>query len=144
MLHKSNFSIETAVANCSGAMETDTISKNGRSIVNKIKHAILFCVFICISVGSWGQTTSATIKKIWVEYDVYQDGEKGMDIHVNFSVSGMLHKQGTCNVWFYYSDETKLKDKNDKYATTAGTVSTWEDYKPGYASCTCCTHWRRL
>ena len=31
MTHKSNFSIEATVANCSGAMEADTISKNGRS-----------------------------------------------------------------------------------------------------------------
>jgi len=29
MLDKSNFSIEAAVANCSGAMEADTISKTG-------------------------------------------------------------------------------------------------------------------
>jgi len=31
MFYKSNFSVETAVANQSGAMEADTISKNGRS-----------------------------------------------------------------------------------------------------------------
>jgi len=32
MLYQSKFSIETAVANCSGAMEADTISKNGVSL----------------------------------------------------------------------------------------------------------------
>jgi len=58
MLRKSNFSIEAAVANCSGAMEADTISKNGQSLKNQIskgnvfsKAILLFFIGICF-VGS--------------------------------------------------------------------------------------------
>jgi hypothetical protein len=36
MLNKSNFSIETAVANQSGAMGAETISKNGRNPKSQI------------------------------------------------------------------------------------------------------------
>jgi len=94
----------------------------------------IFLILICISIGSFGQTTSATIKKIWAEYDIYKSGDKGMNIHVNFSVSGMLKQQGDCVVWFYNSDETQLKDKNGSYSTTKGNVCTSEYYKPSYES----------
>jgi len=50
MLHKSNFSIETAVANCSGAMEADTISKNGRSLKSQTSkgNKCAFLFFLCL------------------------------------------------------------------------------------------------
>ena len=42
MLDKSYFSVETAVANQSGAMEADTISKNGRSSKSQTSRGNLF------------------------------------------------------------------------------------------------------
>jgi|GEM_PF-7061660 len=65
MLHKSNFSIEAAVANCSGAMEADTISKNGRSSKshmsrNNFLKLIVFFIAVCTSAGAWGQTFKFT------------------------------------------------------------------------------------
>jgi len=42
MLHKSSFLIEAAVANCSGAMEADTISKNGRSSKSQMSRGCFF------------------------------------------------------------------------------------------------------
>ena len=54
MLDKSYFSIETAVANQSGAMETDTISKNGCSL--KSKNLVMFIlVFMLFSSYCYGQ-----------------------------------------------------------------------------------------
>ena len=61
MLYKSNFSAETAVVNQSGAMEADTISKNGRSSKNHtsrgnfLKLIVLF-IAGCLSVNLWGQS----------------------------------------------------------------------------------------
>ena len=63
MSNKSNFSIGVAVANCSGAMEADTISKNEASLKsltsrkNQMKKLIVFFVVLCSSVGLWGQET---------------------------------------------------------------------------------------
>jgi len=64
MLDKSNFSIEVAVANCGGAMEADTISRNGRSPKslmsrkNVLKYTkigikqwfLLILIFACLSI----------------------------------------------------------------------------------------------
>ena len=61
MLQNSNLTIGTAVANQSGAMEADTISKNGRSSKshtsrkNIFKMAVLFCVMFCVSLAVQGQ-----------------------------------------------------------------------------------------
>ena len=69
MLYKSNFLVETAVANQSGAMEADTISKNGRSLKsltskgNLMKSLILFCVLVCSSQGTWGQKSEFLFKE---------------------------------------------------------------------------------
>ena len=78
--------------------------------------------------------TSGEIEKIWVENDVFNNGKKGMKIHVKFTVKGMLNEQGTCNIWFYHSDGTALKDNNGQYNTTDGNVATHEIYKPTYES----------
>jgi uncharacterized repeat protein (TIGR02543 family) len=50
MFYKSNFSVETAVANQSGAMETDTISKNGRSSKSQMSR-VNFLVIACFALG---------------------------------------------------------------------------------------------
>ena len=66
MLHKSNFTIETAVANCSGAMEADTILKNGWSSKKQmsreslIKTVFLFCAIFCTTFAVQGQTFKYT------------------------------------------------------------------------------------
>jgi len=57
MLHNINLTIETAVANQSGAMEADTISKHGRfpkSQMNRIKimYLISFCYGLIFSIGN--------------------------------------------------------------------------------------------
>ena len=56
MLYKSNFSIKTAVAIQSGAMEADTISKNGRSLKSQISRIIIVC-FALLAVCSGCEPT---------------------------------------------------------------------------------------
>jgi len=61
MLHKSNFSIGTAVANCSGAMEAETISKNGASLksqTSKGNNLIFTIAFVLFSSYCFGQSVS--------------------------------------------------------------------------------------
>ena len=50
MLSKSNFSIETAVANQSGAMEAETISKNGQSSKSHKSRGNMFLTLIIASI----------------------------------------------------------------------------------------------
>ena len=53
MLHKSNFSIKAAVANCSGAIEADTISKNGRSLKSQMSKENIGRKLVCLFALIW-------------------------------------------------------------------------------------------
>jgi|GEM_PF-3579106 len=77
------------------------------------------------------------IENVWVEHNVFQNGLKGMKIHVKFSVYGMLNKQGTCIAWFFYSNGTAVKDTNGIYKSSDGQVSVGEKYKPSYDNAIC-------
>jgi len=85
-----------------------------------------------VSQTTTEQTTTGKIEKIWITQNVSQNGQKGMIIHVKFSVKGMQNKQGNCVVWFYFSDGTKLKDNNGRYKTSDGQVANREDFRPWY------------
>jgi len=52
MSNKSNFSIEAAVANCSGAMEAETISKNEASLKSQMSRRNVFKAFLFIVVST--------------------------------------------------------------------------------------------
>ena len=77
MLHNSNLKIETAVANQSGAMEADTISKNGRSLKSQMSRGFFFKYLVIAAFGvavtftscgggsgsGGGNTPSSVVKK---------------------------------------------------------------------------------
>lgn len=107
--------------------------KSQMNMGNLVTKLILLCLTLFVSIGVWGQT-SAEIEKVWVDFDVYENNQKGMRIHLKFSVDNMLNKQGSCVAWFYFSNGTALKDYNSRYRTSGGQVSTSEEYKPGYTS----------
>lgn len=87
-----------------------------------------------VTIGVQAQSPSGNIKKVWVDHNVYQNGEKGMTIHVEFSVDNMKGKQGSCNAWFFFKDGTKLRNINSWYGTRDGHVATYDNYTPGYES----------
>jgi len=78
------------------------------------------------------QIVTGEIEKVWVEHNVYQNGYKGMKIHVKFSVSNMLHKTGRVVAFFEFANGSDLKDYNGSYSTTSGTVAVGESFSPGY------------
>lgn len=109
-------------------MKEKNYLKNGESL----KMLMVFCFLFAISMSMWGQLVTGEIKKVWVEYAAIENGEKGMKIHIDFSINNMLNKQGDCVVWFYKADGSKLKDTNGLNKTLDGQVSTSEVFKPGY------------
>lgn len=58
-----------------------------------------------------------------------------MQIHIKFSVEGMLNKQGDCVIWFYFSNGSMLKDYNNSYRSSNGQVAVSRKFKPSYESC---------
>jgi hypothetical protein len=60
-----------------------------------------------VNITQYGNTEpSADIENIWVDYNVYNSGCKGMKIHVKFSVNNMNGKTIYVYAYFYYADNT--------------------------------------
>src|SRR5205085_1687378 len=76
----------------------------------------------------------ASFDKIWVDYDITEDGSKGMRIHVKFTTYEMLNTDAYLAIYFEYDNEaaTTLKDKNSKYNSTDGDVAVYKSIKPQY------------
>ena len=76
---------------------------------------------------------TAKILKIWKNDNVSVDGKKGLKIHVHFEVNNMKNKTGNVVAYFYHKNGTDgLKDTNNKYHTTSGTVATSSAFTPSY------------
>jgi hypothetical protein len=76
--------------------------------------------------------TTATINKIWVEYNVTENNQAGMRVHVSFNINNYQGKKGYCSAYFYNSDGTPLKDLNNSYKTQTGNVATSNTFTPLY------------
>ena len=76
---------------------------------------------------------SGTIRNVWVEHNVSNsNGNKGMRIHVNFDINGMLNRRGQAAAYFYFSSGNPLKDTNGLCCTSNGNVATHVDFTPNY------------
>lgn len=74
----------------------------------------------------------ATYKDIWVDYDVYQDGKKGMRIHVKFGIDNFKGKEAYVAIYFQDKDGNFLKDNNGKYRSDNGNVAVFGSFTPLY------------
>ena len=76
------------------------------------------------------------IKSVETQHNVVQNGQKGMNIIVNYSVEGMKGKTGDLNAYFYFEDGTPLKDDNKSsvpcYGTYDGSVVVGKQFTPRY------------
>ena len=83
-----------------------------------------------INITQSGDTSPrANIENIWVDHNVYQDGYKGMKIHVKFTVDNMNGQTVYAYCYLYYGDNvTPLQDRyyNNLFFSGSGV--------PGYDS----------
>ncbi|MBM6858082.1 hypothetical protein [Caecibacteroides pullorum] len=79
---------------------------------------------------------SIVIKSVETQHNVVQNGQKGMNIIVNYNVEGMKGKTGDLNAYFYFEDGTPLKDGNKSsvpcYGTYGGSVVVGKQFTPRY------------
>jgi len=75
---------------------------------------------------------SAEFEKIWVDYNVRENGRLGMRIHVKFSVYKLKDVDSQLAIYFEKSDGTKLKSTSKKYSSKSGQVAVYRALKPGY------------
>lgn len=93
----------------------------------------LLCLLIFFSSNVMGQ--NGNIEKVWVDYNVpLNQYTKGMKIHIKFSVSGMLNKQGNCSVYFFYENGNKLINYNTMNRAPDGHISIGRFFVPPYAN----------
>jgi uncharacterized protein YifE (UPF0438 family) len=80
----------------------------------------------------------AEFERIWVDYDVTENGVRGMRIHTKFSVYRMKGVAAALAVYFETGDAKRLRDKNKRFYTTGGDVTIQRelkiDYDPGVYS----------
>lgn len=81
-------------------------------------------------------TPSAEIERIWVDHNVYENGSKGMRIHVKFSNRNLKGESITIYAYFYHEDNiTELYDQYGNslscYSSSTPTYdnSTYEDFE---------------
>ena len=79
---------------------------------------------------------SIVIKSVETQHNVVQNGQKGMNIIINYSVEGMKGKTGGLNAYFYFEDGTPLKDGNKSsmpyYGLDNGNVAVGKQFTPRY------------
>lgn len=78
--------------------------------------------------------TAPTVKfdKIWVDYNVTEDDEKGMRIHTAFTVNNMLDVPGYLAIYFEKKNGDLLKTTNTKYSSKNGQVAVYRKITPAY------------
>ena len=106
--------------------------------MKKIVHTGIFilCSVFFLPANNFGQANaaSATFDKLWVDYDVTDNGVRGMKIHVKFTAYEMLNTDAYLAIYFQYDDEIGkwLKDRNSKFNSTDGYVAVYRSIKPQY------------
>jgi len=94
------------------------------------------CSFFLVKASDTNKADApyATFDKLWIDYNVYDGGVKGMKIHVKFTAYEMYNMDAYLAIYFEHDDEVGgyLKDKNGKYNSTAGEVAVYKSIKPLY------------
>ena len=75
---------------------------------------------------------NATVKRVWVEYNVTEGGRKGIRIHVNFEVSGLKGIDTQLAVRVQKADDTFLLSSSPTFSNSEGQLEVVFEMRPGY------------
>jgi len=81
-------------------------------------------------------TPGATFDKIWVDYNVRENGRLGMRIHVKFWVFNLKDVDTDLAIYFEKADGTKLKSSNRNFSSKDGQVAVYRALKPAFVNTT--------
>jgi hypothetical protein len=119
-------------------MDVDLIYKNGELIQH-----LTFYDFVFTQPGTTTLTAplpdpidenegKATVEKVWIDYDVFENGKKGMRIHVKFKVYGLKGVDSYLAAYFERSNGDKVMGKTTSFRSTTGQLAVYKALKPGY------------
>lgn len=89
----------------------------------------MFLSFVSCTVTA--QERSGVINGVWYENGKYEY-EPGIWFKVDFNINGCYSENCTIVIYFYDENGNTLKDKNQEYYATDGTICTMEDFTPGF------------
>lgn len=75
---------------------------------------------------------SGKVDRVWIDYDITEEGQFGMRIHVKFSATNMKGIDSYLAVYFEKEDGTRLTSSDNKFQSKAGDVAAYRSLKPGY------------
>lgn len=78
------------------------------------------------------QSRGAQVENVWVDYDVTENNQFGMRIHLQFSIWGYKDMACMAVAYFHYNSGAPLRDLNGAYADAEGNVASWNSFRPGY------------
>jgi hypothetical protein len=102
----------------------------------KIRVIVLMLMTFIAGLTGMTYAQSATVKKTWLEHEVYKNGENGMKIHSEIDVSGMKGKQIKVIAYFYDANKGKLYGGISGYNTIDGQVCASKQSTPTYDNST--------
>jgi hypothetical protein len=112
-------------------MEVKLIYANGDPIQHLTFHNFEYSKPKPVSSGS-PAVADATFEKLWVDYDVVENGRKGMRIHVKFRVFNLKGVDSYLAIYFEKKNGDKLYTNNTEYRSKNGQVAIYKLLTPGY------------
>ncbi len=73
-----------------------------------------------------------TFEDMWVDYDVTEDGVKGMRIHLKFSADNMKDVDAYAAVYFEKKNGDAVQGISSKYRSKNGQLAVYKSIKPAY------------
>ena len=82
--------------------------------------------------GAPATKITATFKEMRVDFDVYENNQKGMRIHTKFSIENMKGTDGYLALYFEMKDGERLKSSTTGYKSTTGQLAVYALITPAY------------
>jgi hypothetical protein len=114
-------------------MDTKIIYKQGGLI-----QWLTYYDFIYTKPGSPADVESsvqadAILDNLWVDYDITENGKKGMRIHVKFTVYNMKDVDSYVGFYFEQKNGEKLEGGSTGFRSKGGQLAVYKSIKPAYA-----------
>lgn len=79
-------------------------------------------------------SVSATVKRVWADFNVTEGGRKGIRVHVNFEVTGLKGVDSKLVARVQKTNGDYLTSRSASYSNSDGQLEISFDMKPGYAT----------
>lgn len=112
-------------------MDIDLIYKAGGLIQHMTFYEFEFTQPETVSAPTTGGK-EASVKKIWIEYDVTQSGRRGMLVHADFTVYGLKGIDSYVAIYIEKENGDKLLSDSEDFSSVNGELAIFKGLTPGF------------